>query len=240
MNGLFHYTLLLISVLFLASCAGEKAENPPNTASDMVTEPDPSSATGAARTGTAVLFLGDSITAGYGLDPAQAFPALLQQRADSLGWPVEMINGGLSGETSAGGLRRIGWLLRRPVDVVVLELGGNDGLRGIDLDDTRSNLLGIVDSVRARYPEARFVVAGMMIPPNLGPDYTRAFRDLYPDVARQTGATLIPFILEGVGGVERLMQADGIHPTADGHAVMAETVWPYLEPLIKPGVNPAP
>lgn len=234
MTGLFHYTLFLVSVLFLSGCADEKAENAPAASQNEVSEPAPTASPDEARAKTAVLFLGDSITAGSGLDPAQAFPALLQQRADSLGWSVEMINGGLSGETSAGGLRRIGWLLRRPVDVVVLELGGNDGLRGIDLADTRSNLLGIVDSVRARYPDVRFVVAGMMIPPNLGPDYTRAFRDLYPDVAREAGATLIPFLLEGVGGVELLMQADGMHPTADGHAVMAETVWPYLEPLIRP------
>lgn len=179
-----------------------------------------------------MLFLGDSITAGYGLDPDQAFPALLQRRADSLGIAVDMVNAGLSGETSAGGLRRIGWLLRAPVDILVLELGGNDGLRGIPVSDTRNNLSGIIDSLRARVPEARIVLAGMMIPPNLGAEYTTAFRDLYPEVARAKDAVLIPFLLEDVGGIPERMLDDGIHPNAEGHAVMAETVWRTLAPLL--------
>lgn len=180
-----------------------------------------------------VLFFGDSITAGYGLAPEQAFPALLQQKVDSLSWDVKIINGGLSGETSSGGLRRIDWVLQNPVDVFVLELGGNDGLRGIDLTLTERNLNGILEKVKSRYPKAKLVVAGMQVPPNLGQDYTRAFAQFFPQVAEKNNATLIPFILENVGGIEELNQPDGIHPTAQGHAIIAKTIWPYLKPLLK-------
>jgi acyl-CoA thioesterase-1 len=176
-----------------------------------------------------ILFFGDSITAGYGLDEHEAFPALIQQRLDSLGLPWRAVNAGLSGETSAGGLRRIDWLLQQPIDILVLELGGNDGLRGVSPDDTRRNLEEIIDHTRAKYPDVRIILAGMQIPPNLGPEYAAAFADVYPSVSRNKKVDLIPFILEGVGGITELNLPDGIHPTAQGHKIVAETVWKGLK-----------
>lgn len=180
-----------------------------------------------------ILFFGDSITAGYGIQEQQAYPALIQQKIDSLGWNFEVVNGGLSGETSAGGLRRIDWMLRQPVDLFVLELGGNDGLRGIDPDVTKSNLQKIIDKVEKAYPEAPIVLAGMQVPPNLGPDYTESFKEIYPELAKENDIQLIPFLLKGVGGKEKLNQSDGIHPTAKGHKVLAENVWKVLKPILK-------
>jgi acyl-CoA thioesterase-1 len=180
-----------------------------------------------------IIFFGDSLTAGHGLDsPDEAFPALIQRKLDAAGRPGRVVNAGLSGETTAGGLRRIDWILRQPVDIFVLELGGNDGLRGIPLETTRANLQGMIDRIRAKYPNATVVLAGMQIPPNLGPDYTRQFATMYPELAKKNHAVLIPFLLEGVGGVANLNQADGIHPTAEGHRIVAETVWRTLQPLL--------
>ena len=166
-----------------------------------------------------IMFYGDSLTAGYGVDRDQAFPALIQARFDSLGWPCEAVNAGLSGETSAGGLRRIDWVLRRKVDVFVLELGSNDALRGIDLETTRNHLQGIIDKVRSKYPEIALVIVGMQMPPNMGVDYTEEFRTLFPELAEKNDAALVPFLPEE----ERLFL--GIHPTAEGHKVVAENVW---------------
>ena len=180
-----------------------------------------------------VLFYGDSLTAGYGIDREQAFPALIQARIDSLGWDFEVFNAGLSGETSAGGLRRIDWILRQKVDVFVLELGANDGLRGIDLKDTRSNLQGIVDRVKTKYPDVVVVVVGMQMPPNLGPEYTAEFKGLYSSLAEQNGAALIPFLLAGVGDRPELNLPDGNHPTVAGHKVVAENIWAVLGPLLE-------
>jgi acyl-CoA thioesterase-1 len=149
-----------------------------------------------------VLFFGDSITAGYGLNKSEAFPAFIQEKIDSLGWNFEAVNAGLSGETSAGGLRRIDWMLRQDFDVFILELGGNDGLRGIDLESTKSNLRGIIDKVREKNPDAHILLAGMQVPPNLGQDYTTKFRKMYPELAEEESITLIPFLLEDVGGAE--------------------------------------
>ncbi len=179
-----------------------------------------------------ILFLGDSLAAGYGLDPEQAFPALIQEKIDQRGWDYEVVNAGVSGDTTASGLRRIDWLLRRPVDVLFLELGGNDGLRGIAPEVTRQNLQGIIDKTRARNPEAAVVVAGMLIPPNMGPDYFEQFRSIFPEIAGGNDALLIPFLLEGVAGDPELNLPDGIHPTAKGHRRVAEHVWGYLEPLL--------
>jgi len=175
-----------------------------------------------------ILFFGDSITAGYGVGKDQAFPALIQEKIDSLGLNYEVINGGLSGETSAGGLRRIDWMLQREIDIMILELGGNDGLRGIDLETTKENLQKIIDKTQQKYPQVKIILAGMQVPPNLGTDYTKQFRSIYPELARQNNLPLIPFILEGVGGVEELNLPDGIHPTAEGHKIIAETVWNEL------------
>ncbi len=181
-----------------------------------------------------IVFFGDSLTAGFGLsDPGtQAYPALLQEKiaADHLAWRV--VNAGLSGETSAGGLRRVDWLLRQPVDVFVLALGANDGLRGIAPEVTRANLQQIFERVRAKNPRAKLVLAGMQMPPSMGPDFARDFQAIFPAVAEKNQAAFIPFLLEGVGGSARLNQPDRIHPTAEGHEVIAATVWKLLRPLL--------
>ncbi len=180
----------------------------------------------------AILFLGTSLTAGYGLGAEEAYPALIQHKIDSTGLRFRVVNAGESGGTSAGGVRRIDWLLRQYVAVLVLELGANDGLRGQDVENLRTNLQTIIDRTLAAYPSAEIVLAGMEAPPNLGRPYTREFRDIFGDVARENRATLIPFILDGVAGVPELNQADGIHPTAIGQRLMAETVWRVVEPLL--------
>lgn len=186
---------------------------------------------GAAETRT-MLFFGDSLTAGYGLDPDEAFPALIQRKLDASGRAWRVVNAGLSGETTAGGLRRLDWILRQPVDIFVIELGGNDGLRGIDPQTSRSNLEAMIKRIRERYPNVRVVLAGMQMPTNMGPEYTREFAAMYPDLAQKHPITLIPFLLEGVGGVPGLNLPDGIHPTAEGHKIVAETVWRALQPLL--------
>ncbi|MBL7769672.1 MAG: arylesterase [Flavipsychrobacter sp.] len=179
-----------------------------------------------------LIFFGNSLTAGYGLDPEEAFPALTQVKIDSLKLGFEVINAGLSGETSAGGLTRIDWILQQKPDIFVLELGANDGLRGIPVAETRKNLQGILDKVKAANPEVKLVVAGMMVPPNMGPDYAKDFKSIFPELAKSNNATLIPFLLEGVAGEPALNLADGIHPTAEGHQLVANSIWNYLQPLL--------
>ena len=179
-----------------------------------------------------ILFYGNSITAGYGLDPAQAFPALIGKRLDSLNINYKVVNAGLSGETTAGGKSRINWVLRQPVAVFVLELGGNDGLRGVSLVSTRQNLQAIIDTVRIKYPDCKIVLAGMQVPPNLGTDYTQEFKGIYKELADKNKLPLIPFLLDRVGGISRLNLPDGIHPTAEGHRIVAETVWQTLKEVI--------
>lgn len=177
-----------------------------------------------------VVILGDSITAGYGLDPQQAYPALLQNKIDAAGLPYTVANAGVSGDTSAGGLRRVAWALGKDgADVLVVALGGNDGLRGILPEQTRANLAGIIDRAREKNPAMKIVVAGMRMPDNMGADFTTKFQAVFPEVAASKRAALVPFLLEGVGGVESLNQADRIHPTAEGQVKVAETVWKVLE-----------
>ncbi|GAB3949439.1 arylesterase [Spirosoma harenae] len=180
-----------------------------------------------------VLFYGNSLTAGYGVEPAQAFPALVGQKIDSAGLNYSIVNAGLSGETTAGGKSRISWVMRQPVAVFVLELGGNDGLRGLPLSATRQNLQSIMDTVRKKSPDATIVLAGMQIPPNMGTSYTKEFRELFKELADKNKAVLIPFLLEGVGGIPKLNQPDGIHPTPEGHKIVANTVWKVLQPILK-------
>lgn len=179
-----------------------------------------------------ILFFGDSLTAGYGLAPAEAFPALVGQKCNQRGTPCKIINAGLSGETSAGGLSRIDWVLRQPIDVFVLELGANDGLRGLPLEQTRKNLQLIIDKVKAKYPDASIVIAGMMVPPNLGPQYSADFQKIFPELARKNDATLIPFLLEDVAGHANLNLGDGIHPNREGHKIVAENVYQAIRPLL--------
>ena len=188
---------------------------------------------GAAAPPKTVVFLGDSLSAGYGVKPNESFPALIGDKIRAAGLPFEVENAGLSGDTTAGGLRRIDWLLQRKIDVLVIELGGNDGLRGLPVSAMKSNLQAIIDKTKAKNPAAKFVLAGMQIPPNLGADYTRDFQEVFAEVAQANRATMIPFLLEGVGGLRELNQADLIHPTAAGHRLIAETVWRILEPILR-------
>lgn len=180
-----------------------------------------------------VLVLGDSLAAGFGVDPSEAFPAVLQRRAEESGMLIRVINGGVSGDTTAGGVRRLDWMLKSPIDVLFLELGGNDGLRGLPIESTRSNLTAIIQRTRARHPKAEIVIAGMQMPPNVGRDYADRFRALFPEVAREEKASLIPFLLEGVGGQPDLNLPDQIHPTPQGHRMIASNAWPVLEPLLR-------
>ena len=190
-------------------------------------------ATAAADERDAIVFLGTSLTAGLGLPESQAFPALIQDTLDARGIPFRVVNAGESGLTSAGGLRRIVWLLRQPVAVLVVELGANDGLRGLDVTAMRSNLQAIIDRTKAAHPDARIVLLGMQAPPNMGNEYTSAFRDVYTELAEANDAALVPFLLEGVGGVPELNQADGMHPTARGHEILAANVWQVLEGVVR-------
>jgi acyl-CoA thioesterase I len=179
-----------------------------------------------------ILFFGDSLTAGYGLSTEEAFPALVEKKINEQTKRCTVVNAGLSGETSAGGLARIDWVLRKPVDIFVLELGANDGLRGLPLDQTEKNLQGILDKVKARYPSAKVVLAGMMVPPNMGTDYSKKFLTIYPALAKKNNATLISFLLEGVAGNEKLNLPDGIHPNPEGQKIVANTVFTKLKPLL--------
>jgi acyl-CoA thioesterase I len=187
----------------------------------------------AAEPRKRLVVLGDSIAAGYGLDSDDGFPALLQKKIDRANLPYEVVNAGVSGDTTAGGARRISWILRQPLEVLLIELGGNDGLRGISPEETEKNLQTIIDRTRAQYPKANIVLAGMQMPGNMGEEFTRKYREIFATVAKRNRAVLIPFLLDGVGGRPELNQPDRIHPTAAGHKIIAETAWNILEPLLK-------
>ena len=179
-----------------------------------------------------MVILGDSITAGYGLRPDQAYPALLQQKIEKVGLPFTVANAGVSGDTTAGGLRRVNWALARGAQVLVIALGGNDGLRGIPPAESKKNLLGMIAKARAKNPEIEVLIAGMKMPDNMGPEFTAKFQALFAEVAKEAKVTLIPFLLDGIGGDEELNQSDGIHPTAKGQEKVAENVWKFLHPLL--------
>jgi acyl-CoA thioesterase-1 len=176
-----------------------------------------------------IVVLGDSITAGFGLDPSEAYPALLQQKIDAAGLPYSVANAGLSGDTTAGGLRRVDWALGPGADVLIIALGGNDGLRGFSPKQTEDNLLGIIKKARTKSPGISVIIAGMQMPENMGREFVEKFGAVFPRVAAETGATLMPFLLEGVGGVPELNQADMIHPTPNGQKRVAENVWKVLQ-----------
>ena len=232
-NNIFFFFLL---GCWAAACQSAN-EQSNNTIEDDATAANIASADSTRQDSQAektILFFGNSLTAGYGLDPSDAYPALIQKKLDSLGYDYRVINAGLSGETTASGVTRLDWVLdRQPVDIFVLELGGNDGLRGIDLTETRRNLEAIVDSVRETSAETEIILAGMMIPPNMGEQYANRFQKIFPEVAQQEDVHLIPFLLQGVGGEPELNQADGIHPTAQGQKIVANNVWKVLEPLLQ-------
>lgn len=179
-----------------------------------------------------LLFYGDSLTAGYGLSTEEAFPALIEKKLHDKGKPYKVVNAGLSGETSAGGLNRLDWVLRQPVDIFVLELGANDGLRGLPLDQTKKNLQAIIDKVKIKNPDVKIVIAGMLVPPNMGSSYTTDFKKIFPELAKKNNATLIPFLLQDVAGNEKLNIADGIHPNVEGHKIVAENVLKAIDVLL--------
>lgn len=193
--------------------------------------------TGIEKTNTktaqkTILFFGNSLTAGYGIEQEDSFAGLTQARLDSLQIDYRVINGGLSGETTAGGLSRLDWFLEDEPTIFVLELGGNDGLRGIIPSESKKNLLAIIEKVQTKYPETKIILAGMQIPPNMGQEYTDEFKKIYPQIATEKNVTLIPFLLEGVAGNPNLNLPDGIHPTEAGHKIVFETIWIYLKKLI--------
>ena len=217
--------IIFILVILFLSCSNNKkttANDQNNNAGDTTT---------FVKRKT-IVFFGNSLTAGYGLNPEQAFPSLIQKKIDSLNLPYTVVNAGVSGETSSGGKTRIDWILQQPVDIFVLELGANDGLRGIPLSETRKNLQDIVDSVKTNHPLAKLLFAGMQIPPNMGQKYAGEFRDMFGDLATKNSMALIPFLLEGVGGEPELNQADGIHPNEAGSRIVAENVWKELQKLL--------
>lgn len=231
-----------LALLALAGCTGAddangdesaRAPDAPVGASGTAGKDSASPPQAPAGAAPLVLIAGTSLTAGLGLDPSDAYPAVLQRMADSAGVPARVVNGGLSGETSAGLVRRVDWLLREPPAVVVIETGANDGLRGVDPDSTAANLRRIVGQVRERAPRARILLVQMEAPPNMGPAYVSRFREMYAEVARKTGAGLVPFLLEGVAGDPELNQADGIHPNEEGARLVARTVWGALRPVLE-------
>jgi acyl-CoA thioesterase I len=189
--------------------------------------------TPAATDRPVILAVGTSLTAGYGLDPDDAWPFLVQKRIDAAGLPHRVVNAGVSGETSAGARRRMDWLLRQPVAVFILETGANDMLRGQDVESTRANVGAILDRAARQTPPPRLVLLGMQAAPNLGAEYVTRFSSIYAEAARKHGAVLVPFVLEGVAGIQRLNQADGVHPTPEGQRIIADTVWHALEPILK-------
>ncbi len=224
--------LLLLSLVY--ACGGEEAPSS--------TQQDPAETTTVETTTTStvdqnnrarIVFFGNSLTAGYGLDEQYSFPSRVQEKIDSAGYAYQVVNAGLSGETTAGGLNRIDWVMEQPIEVFVLELGGNDVLRGFDLSATRENLQKILDAVRAKYPEAKLVVAGMEAPPNMGQQYTDEFRQIFRQLAEAYDAALIPFLLDGVGGIPELNLPDRIHPNQDGQVIVAQNVWEVIEPLLE-------
>ena len=217
--------ILLLTSLGLFACQSEPAKNTVAPQAQTQEQPAP-----AAKKN--IVFFGNSLTAAYQLSPEQGFTAILQRRIDSLGLSYNCVNAGLSGETTADGVNRIDWVLQQPVDIFVLELGGNDALRGLPVTESKKNLQAMLEKVKAKYPDSKLVVAGMLAPPNLGAAYTNAFRDMYPALARKNGAVLIPFLLDGVGGIPELNLPDGIHPNVEGQKVVAETVWKILKPLL--------
>ena len=210
----------------LSNSCGEKPQKEEEKKSEEVAESQP------ADVGT-ILFFGDSLTAGMGLEEDEAFPAIIQEKIDSLDLPYQVVNAGLSGETTAGGRNRIDWVLNQDVEVFVLELGANDGLRGVPLEETRRNLKAIIDKVREKNPDIEIILAGMQIPPNMGREYASGFKSIFPELAEENDVHLIPFLLEDVGGVPELNQNDGIHPTAEGQRILANNVWEVLKPVLE-------
>ncbi len=218
------------TILFSSGCKDKQADTPVVE----IQKEDQTSPTDAPMNEDIknILCFGNSLTAGYGLNEDQAWPSLLQEQLDSMGKDYKVINAGLSGETTSGGLNRIDWILKQPVDIFILELGANDLLRGLDVSKTKENLEQIIERVIAKYPDTKIVLAGMLSPPNMGADYERAFNNIYPALAMKYKATLIPFFLEDVATIPELNLPDGKHPNAEGQKIVLNNVWAALSLLI--------
>ena len=228
-NYFLKYVILVICFLCLA-CKSDVSKN--DSSSEDI-ENNSKQDTSEKTTSKTILFFGDSLTAGFGLDDvSEAFPGIIQNEIDALNLNYTVINSGVSGETSAGGKSRINWVLNQKPNIFILELGANDGLRGVPLNETRQNLQAIIDAVKQKYPETEIILAGMQIPPNMGQNYTSEFRVIFPELAQKNNITLIPFLLDNVGGIPELNQSDGIHPTKEGHKILAKNVWSVLKPLV--------
>ncbi|NND71539.1 MAG: arylesterase [Rhodothermales bacterium] len=225
------YCFAGVLALMLIGCTSKETEVPVVPAPQLENGSSASDSKDASDE-IVIVFLGDSITAGYGIAREDAFPARVEQELLSAGYPVRVREAGVSGETTAGGLRRIDWILNQHVDILVIELGGNDGLRGIPVDEVERNLRAMIDRARKSNPAIKIIVAGMQVPPNMGQSYSQAFGDVFARVATDEGTELIPFILQGVGGNPQLNQADGIHPTEEGHEIISETVLDALTPVV--------
>lgn len=221
-------SLTLVLLFLLTSCGNSEKKKQQLEQENEKTE----TASKEVSDSKTILFFGNSLTAGYGLEEGEAFPELIQKKIDSLNLDYQVVNAGLSGETTAAGKNRLDWVLKQGVDIFVLELGANDGLRGIPLSETRENLQGIIDKVRTKNPQVKIILAGMQIPPNMGQDYTDRFRDIFPELAEKNDVYLIPFLLKDVAGIPELNQDDGIHPTAEGDKIVAENVWEVLKPVL--------
>src|SRR5690606_23567744 len=228
MHRLLILCYILLNIL-LVSCGDKPKESPTDSESETQLQNVENAKTSDRKT---ILFFGTSLTAGLGVDIEEAYPALIQQKVDSLQLSYEIINAGLSGETTASGKNRLSWVLNQPVDVFVLELGANDGLRGVPLQETKNNLQIIIDEVKAWNENVTIIIAGMEMPPNMEKEYTREFRGIFTELAQKNKLHLIPFLLENVGGIPELNQQDGIHPTAEGQQVIARNVWKVLEPVL--------
>lgn len=230
----FFYSFIVIGICCLFLACGDQKQKEEN---QKVEEEIEAESQEAEKSEPIIVFFGTSLTAGMGLEPEEAYPALIQAKLDSLKLSGEIINAGLSGETTASGKNRLDWVLKQEADIFVLELGANDGLRGVPLEETRKNLQEIIDKVKEKNPDTQIVLAGMQIPPNMGEEYTSEFRNIFPDLAEENNLELIPFLLEDVAGNPNLNQRDGIHPTAEGQEILAENVWEVLEPLVKETVK---
>ena len=228
MHTIIKFSYFLLFFLLL-SCGDKAKKQVESKTTESVIDEERSSVETANKV---ILFFGNSLTAGMGLDPEDAFPAIIQNKLDSLQLDYEVINAGLSGETSASGKNRLSWVLNQKVDIFVLELGANDGLRGIPLEETRKNLQAIIAAVQEKNPNTIIVLAGMQIPPNMGKAYTTEFRNIFPELAEKNNAALIPFLLDDVAGNPELNQDDGIHPTVAGQKIVADNVWAILKEIV--------
>jgi acyl-CoA thioesterase I len=226
MKKLFYFIIPVFLTLF--SCGGQSSDKKSNSSESNSNKKEEN-----VTSKKTIVFFGNSLTAAFGLNISEGFAGRIEQRLDSIKAGYKVIHAGNSGETTAGGVARVDWVIsRQKVDVFVLELGGNDALRGLKSSETEKNLQEIITKVKAKYPDCKIVLAGMYAPTNMGKDYTKAFQAVYPNLAKKNNLPLIPFLLEGVGGIAKLNQADGIHPTVEGHRIVTENVWAILKGIL--------